>query len=497
VQNKQSQLCLFENMLQVSEKEVFSRFELDNPWWKTGQIEPSLRAKPKRHYFDDLFQLIRSEVRRAVVLLGLRRVGKTVLVQHVIEKLLNGIKPFTDPKTIAYLSLETPLYSGMALERLLFLLAEVNNLKINELRYIFFDEVQYLPEWERHLKSLVDSFPWIRFVVTGSAAAALKLKSIESGAGRFTHFYLPALTFGEFLDFREQTKELYRHQPLPFAPEFGQWIGPANEALMDYLNFGGYPEAVFSETVQGDLNRFIKSDIIDKVLLRDLPSLYGISDVQELNRLFTMLAYNTGQELSLEKISQQSGVSKPTVSRYLQYLQAAFLIGIVYRVDENAKKFIRQWHFKVYLTNPSMRAAMFAPVDANSAHLSALVETAVYAQLVHSPHSDQIHYARWDQGEVDFVSLSPHSNNLAEAIEVKFSDRVLDDDRDFSGLQTLLRQKKLAPENAILTSKTVYAVYPLAEGTVRVYPTALLLLGIGENIEEARMFEIALRHEGA
>ncbi|EQD25397.1 MAG: hypothetical protein D084_Lepto4C00157G0006, partial [Leptospirillum sp. Group IV 'UBA BS'] len=46
-----------------------------------------------------------------------------------------------------------------------------------------------------------------------------------------------------------------------------------------YLNYGGYPEAVMSDTIQKDLSRYIKSDIIDKVLLPDLPSLYGISDI--------------------------------------------------------------------------------------------------------------------------------------------------------------------------------------------------------------------------
>ena len=66
-----------------------------------------------------------------------------------------------------------------------------------------------------------------------------------------------------------------------------------NEEFVNYLNFGGYPEAVFSETIRQDPGQYIKSDIIDKVLLRDLPSLYGISDIQELNRLFTTLAYNT------------------------------------------------------------------------------------------------------------------------------------------------------------------------------------------------------------
>ena len=66
--------------------------------------------------------------------------------------------------------------------------------------YFFFDEVQYLKEWENYLKTMVDSYHDTKFVVSGSAAAALMRKSQESGAGRFTDFVLPPLTFAEFID---------------------------------------------------------------------------------------------------------------------------------------------------------------------------------------------------------------------------------------------------------------------------------------------------------
>ena len=77
------------------------------------------------------------------------------------------------------------------------------------------------------------------------------------------------------------------------------------------------------------LHRVIGADIVEKVLLRDLPSLYGIQDVQEFNALFTTLAYNTAEEVSLENLSRSSGATKPTLRRYLEYLEAAFLIKIV------------------------------------------------------------------------------------------------------------------------------------------------------------------------
>ena len=76
------------------------------------------------------------------------------------------------------------------------------------------------------------------------------------------------------------------------------------------------------------------------MLLRDLPSLYGIQDIQELNSLFTTLAFNSADEVSLEALSKDSGVSKNTLKKYIEYLEAAFLIRKVHRVDENARRFI-------------------------------------------------------------------------------------------------------------------------------------------------------------
>ena len=116
----------------------------------------------------------------------------------------------------------------------------------------------------------------------------------------------------------------------------------------------GFPEAVFNEEIRKNPQRFIRSDILDKVLLRDLPSLYGITDTQELNRLFTALAFQTGNEVSYENLSKNSGIAKNTIKRYLEYLEAAFLIKKVNKINYKAKKFKREFHFKVYLTNSSL-----------------------------------------------------------------------------------------------------------------------------------------------
>ncbi len=154
-----------------------------------------------------------------------------------------------------------------------------------------------------------------------------------------------------------------------------------NKYFLDYLNFGGYPEAVLSSELQANAPRYLGRDIVDKVLLRDLPSLYGIQDIPELNRLFMKIAYHSGQEISLEGLSNSSGIAKNTIKKYLEYLEAAFLISRVRRVDDSGRTFQRERNFKVYLTNPSMRAALFAPLDQNDEQMGSMAETAIFSRL--------------------------------------------------------------------------------------------------------------------
>ncbi len=424
----------------MSEEEIIRRIRFENPWWgETCSIDKYFIGMKPRAYLKSLYELIaKSSVRRAVVLMGPRRVGKTVLLYHVIQGL---IESGVDPEKICYVSVEAPIYSGCSLEKIVGFYTEIFKSKGLKDCYIFFDEIQYLKGWEVHLKRLVDDYKEVKFIASGSAAAALKLKSVESGAGRFTDFYLPPLTFYEFLKLQGENEDAIKKGGTV------EEINKLNDDFIDYLNFGGYPEAIFSEDIQADAERFIKSDIIDKVLMKDLPGLYGIHDIQELNRLFTVLAYNTGGEVSLDGLSTDSGVAKNTIKKYLEYLEAAFLIKIVHRVDQSAKRFKRATSFKVYLTNPSMRCALFGPISKDHEFMGNMAETAVFSQYLHSS-TDSISYARWKKGEVDLVFFN--GTVIERCIEVKWSDRYYDRPEELKSLVSFAQKHGL--KNVISTT---------------------------------------------
>lgn len=274
-------------MKDVSDQQVADHLKRLNPWWNSARMDPDTLALRPRAYLAPVRQLLlETALRRAVVLLGPRRVGKTILIRHLIADLLDQGVP---AQCIAYVEMDHPLLHGQSLDTLVRQIEMVAP-SGEGTRYLFFDEIQSHKDWEKHLKPLVDHRPDLRILVSGSAAAALKRQSTESGAGRFTDFLLPPLTFSEYLSLRPEAPGIHQKEPGVYILDD---IARLNEQFVEYVNFGGYPELALSSVVRGNPERFVKSDIVDKVLLRDLPQLYGIKDIQELNSLFTLLAFNT------------------------------------------------------------------------------------------------------------------------------------------------------------------------------------------------------------
>lgn len=484
-------------------EEIRRSVETENPWWSSKTIPKRFDAMPRRSYFRPFCDLVMTkEVNRAVVLMGPRRVGKTVMTQQLVKELIDA---GVSASSIMYVSIDTPTYTTQTLQFFVDLHASSHGLSVDQERFIIFDEVQYLNDWERHLKVLVDKNPQIKFIASGSAAAALKLASTESGAGRFTEFMLPPLTFDEYLTFVGKQKLIKKPKKTQAFPTKID-IDALNVEFVNYINYGGYPEAVISEAIRMDAARYIKNDIIDKVLLRDLPQLYGITNIQELNKLFMMLAYQTGQEISLESLAQNSGgISKPTIARYIEYLEAAFLIFRLRRVDQNAMTFTRDRTFKVYLTNPSMRAALFAPMTAETPEFGHLVETAILSQWFHDQNIQELYYARWrrsgkakvDNGEFGEIDLVYMDGGVRPtfAIEIKWSDGAANKPECWHSLREFVDKKRSLGE-VLFTTRTTSGRRRVGRLNAWIMPSAVYCYTVGQNTARIRgMMQLGFSRE--
>jgi predicted AAA+ superfamily ATPase len=474
-------------MKDVSDQQVADHLKQLNPWWKSGRMDGSTLALRPRAYLGLVRQLLADEqLRRAVVLLGPRRVGKTILIRHLIAELLQaGVAP----QRVAYVEMDHPLLHGQSLAAL------VQHFEVvaaggTGTRYLFFDEVQSHKDWEKHLKPLVDHRPDLRILVSGSAAAALKRQSTESGAGRFTDFLLPPLTFSEYLHLRAEPAAIHEESAGLYVLED---VARLNRQFVEYVTFGGYPELALSPSVRDNPERFVKSDIVDKVLLRDLPQLYGIKDIQELNALFTLLAFNTGEEVSFEQLSQRSGVGKQTIQRYIEYLEAAFLIKRVFRVDQDGRRYQRERSFKVYLTNPAMYTGLFGAQDPEHGDFGHLVETALFAQRFHE--DARLNYAKWgnDDNEVDLVESSSALKPVS-ALEIKWSDRPAERHELLKSLCRFALRHQLPV--AWATTRTRFGEFTAEGSTIRLWPAAALAFHYGVRAVKGRIADYETRIKG-
>ena len=464
---------------EISKKQILDRIRFENPWWIDDHIEADYQEMPRRLYFELFKPLVyERDVRRAVVLMGPRRVGKTVMLFHMVQDMIeNGI----NPKKIIFITIENPIYNNITLEQVFNYAKEATGIKDKDDWHIIFDEIQYCRDWEVHLKSLVDSYRKDKFIVSGSAAAALKFASNESGAGRFTDFLLPPLTFNEYIHLKG-LNNLIKKIDIKWNGKIREFYSTShldelNQHFIDYINFGGYPEVIFSDKIQANPGRYIRQDIVDKVLLRDLPSLYGISDTRELNSLFTTIAYNSGGEFSLETLSKQSQVPKNTLKKYIEYLEAAYLIKQVKRVDQSGKRFKRDNFFKIYLTNPSLRSALFSPITATDEMIGNMVETAIFAQWMHRDWFTPW-YARWSNGEVDMVGLNETLKPIW-ALEIKWSDRYYDKPKELKSLIKFCAENKIF--NPIVTSINKEGEKEIVGLNIQYIPSSSYAYTVGKN----------------
>ncbi len=465
----------------VAKSQVLDRMRFENSWWNSGQIDSYYREMPERMYFYQFAKLANEKsVNRALVLMGPRRVGKTVMLHHWVQNLIDKV---ISPRKIIFITIENPIYNNKGLDELFANAREAAGDPDNlEDWYVIFDEIQYLKDWDIHLKSLVESYRKTKFIVSGSAAAALQYKSKESGAGRFSDFMLPPITFYEFINMQGLEYHVspidmpWGNKKVPFFETSD--IKQFNKLFVDYINFGGYPEAIFSEVVRKNPERFIRHDVVDKVLLRDLPSLYGIADVQELNSLFTTIAYNSGQEFSLETLSKQSGSPKNSIKKYLEYLEAAFLIRLVRRIDQSGKRFKRDNFFKIYLTNPSLRSALFSPIEQVDEFMGAMAETAIFSQWMHRQNFTP-YYARWNKGEVDMVGLNLKNLKPSWALEIKWSDKYVKEPLKLKSLFRFCKENNLT--QALVTTMSINDVKEVNGLEITFIPCAAYAYTVGLN----------------
>lgn len=401
-----------------------------NPWWKTGAVNPKMTKTYKRFAFHEAMKrLDQNDLRRIVVLTGTRRVGKTTIQYQMIDTLL---KRGVDPQKIVFISMDHPMLKLSGVNDVLECYHE--NIYAEQDVYYFFDEIQYAQDWDRWLKMIYDMQPDTNVVATGSASPALVKGNQESGAGRWTVIQVPTMSFYEYCELldleRPQLPKTLKmtqmlHMTQPERSRIMMQLQKVQNHFNRYLQVGGFPELALSDN---DImaQQIMREDVVDKVLKRDLPSLYNLRNATELERIFLYLCNVSSEIVSIEAIAKElSGVSRPTVENYIQYLESANLIYLSLPVDMAGKKVLKASP-KIYIADAAIRNAVLMDESllTDPIEMGKIVETAVYKHVAafYYQQATSVGYYRGGRRgkEIDIVVDKPNAYNIL--IEVKYRE---------------------------------------------------------------------------
>ena len=409
-----------------------------NPWWKTGMVNPKLSRSYKRFaFYEAMKRMDQVDIRRTVVLTGTRRVGKTTIQYQMIEALLaRGVAP----QKIVFISMDHPMLKLSDFSTILECYHE--NVYAEQDVYYFFDEIQYAQDWDKWLKTIYDMQPDTQVIATGSASPALIKGNQESGAGRWSVIQVPTMSFFEYcelldLDRPSLPKDLKVTGLLRMNQQERMRIMMQMTKVQNhftrYLQVGGFPELALADN---DImaQQIMREDVVDKVLKRDLPSLYNIRNSTELERIFLYLCNVSSDIVSIEAIAKElSGVSRPTVENYIQYLESANLIYQSWPVNMAGKKVLKASP-KIYIADAAIRNAVLMDDSmlTDPVQMGKVVETAVYKHVAafYYQQATSVGYFRGGKRgkEIDIVVDYPNIKNIL--IEVKYREGapIADDD---------------------------------------------------------------------
>lgn len=270
----------------------------------------------KRELFDELAMHLDS--RQVLGIIGLRRTGKTVLLKQLIDHL---IKQGTKRDRILYFSFDEEAVSlddvvGDFQSRIGTDIQSAGRL------YLFLDEIQKLPGWQNQVKYYYDTFPNLKFFVSGSSSLFLRKKAEESLAGRVFLFHLSVLSFAEFLRFKGEDELIKR--PEMFKEDL------IKETLL-------YMKRQLPELVTADepfVNMYVES-IINKLIYEDLPRIFPIEYEDALKQILKVVASDPGIMTDYSALATDLGISRKTLSKYIFYLERGFILQKCYNFSRN------------------------------------------------------------------------------------------------------------------------------------------------------------------
>lgn len=346
------------------------------------------------------------------VITGIRRCGKSCLMQLMITHLIDeGVSE----ENIIDMNFESMRFDGMDYKGLY---KYVSERKTRGRMYLFFDEIQRVPQWEKAVNSFKVDFD-CDIYITGSNAYLLSSELSTFLAGRYVEIKLYPLSFREFLEFNGYTVKKVQ----PAAEDKNKVTDSSGEscnvrALFEtYLRFGGMP-SISDVGFRQDKAQALLEGIYSAVIMRDVlergrrKGQKNITDTVLLRKITMFLADNIGNNVSAasagntlanEGLVDRGGKGrKPaaqTIQAYIEALTESYIFYGINRFDIKGKGFLRTLG-KYYIADIGLRNYLLGFRDGDTGHI---LENIIYLELLKRGYSTAV--GKIGNREIDFIAV--------------------------------------------------------------------------------------------
>lgn len=316
------------------------------------------------------------------VITGIRRCGKSVMLQTIQKELLNsGIKK----EVIFSYNFESMTFSHLCTAESLYKHVMDSTQSLQGKIYLFFDEIQEVKDWERAINSFRVDLD-CDIYITGSNSQLLSGELSTYLAGRYVEFVIYPFSFQEF------TEQIQLEQPNITS----------SESFKKYLLYGGMPYLWNLQYKDEPVKQYLR-DLYNAVELKDIVRRKKIRDVDLLERILAYVTANIGNTFSstaISKFLKSEGrrIASETILNYLHAGSEAFLFYPVKRKDLIGKKILSVQE-KYYLADHGIREAV---IGGNMQDINLILENIVFIELKRRGYS--INIGKYENKEVDFVA---------------------------------------------------------------------------------------------
>lgn len=344
------------------------------------------------------------------VLTGVRRCGKSVMLQLIQEEMLeNGVGKEQmlqinfETKAVDYVKDVDASYQAIKE------FAEGHSGK----SYLFLDEIQELSGWEKMINSCMIDFD-VDIYITGSNAYMLSGELATYLGGRYVEFKIYPFSFAEVMEIMGDKT-------------------PA-EVFPIYLVRGGMP-FLYQFSMDEDGSMQYLEDVYSSIILKDIAQRNRVRDIEQLRRLLLYFISNIGNTFSAGSImkylkNEQRSISTETLYNYIDYCQTACLLHLVPREDIMGKR-VLQFQEKMYIVDHGFREAIYG---SNMRDIDQVLENIVYIELCRRGY--RIFVGKADAMEVDFIAMKNTERIYVQVTYLLASEETME--REFGVLEKIL-----------------------------------------------------------